>query len=288
MTRLAVMADIHGNLAALEAVLADVARVAPDRVVVNGDVINRGPQSRECLGIIRDTGWPVVFGNHEEYVLKFRDDDIPEEWRTDWYLPTRRVAEELSDDDIAFIRALPWHFVVDEPGLPAIRIVHGSPRHLNEGLGYWLSNAELCEIIAGVPEPVVIGAHSHRPFERHVDGRWVLNCGAVGAPFNGNPAAQYLVLDGSDGAWQADFRAVPYDRTPTYEAWAQGNLLARSMIAQVFKFEVETASFHFMAYENFCDAHDLPRNELPSFLRYRALVEQGVLVHGRYVDSARE
>lgn len=269
MARVAILADIHGNLPAFEAVLADLRAVAPDVVVVNGDVINRGPQSKECLQIVRESGWPVTFGNHEDYVLKGVCGDVPPDWTTDWFLPVRSVSEALTADEIAYIQALPWSHVVDVPGLPAIHVTHGSPRALNDGLGPWLSDGELLDVASRVPEPVIVGAHSHRAFEHHVDGRWVLNCGSVGDPFNGNPAAQYLVLTGQGGAWQADFRAVPYDRDRTYAAWDATGYMDRSMSAQVFKFEVETATFHLLAYERFCGKHNLPKNEMSSFVRYR-------------------
>jgi predicted phosphodiesterase len=269
MTRIVILADIHGNLPALDAVLPDIERLAPDQVIVNGDVVNRGPQSKECLAAIRATGWPVVFGNHEEYVLKFAADDVPDEWRADFWLPFHRVVEELDDEEIAYIKALPWHYVVDAPGLPAIRIVHGSTRRLNEGLGFWLTDEELLEAIRDAPEPVVVGAHAHRPFDHRIGERWVLNCGAIGAPYNGNPAAQYLVLTAQDGAWQADFRVVPYDRTPVYEAWERTGYMQRCMVAQVFKYELETATFHLMSYFDFCKVRGLERNDLASFRRYR-------------------
>jgi predicted phosphodiesterase len=238
-------------------------------VVVDGDLINRGPQSKECLAAIRATGWPVVFGNHEDYVLKFGTPDRPPDWNSDWWLPPRRGWEELSVDEIAYLTELPWHHVIDAPGLPALRIVHGSPRALNEGLGFWMSDAELLAAVAGTPEPVVIGAHTHRPFDRRLNGHWVLNCGAVGAPFNGNPSAQYLVLTGHDGAWQTDFRAIPYDRTPVYEAWERTGYMARSVVAQIFKYEVETATFHLPSFIGFCEARDLEPNAMSSFVLYR-------------------
>lgn len=269
MARFAILADIHGNLPALEAVLRDLETVAPDAVIVNGDVINRGPQSRECLALVRAQGWRVVFGNHEDYVLKGVDGDVPPLWSSDWFLPTRSVAESLTAEEAAYLRALPWHDVIDVPGLPAVRVMHGSPRALNDGLGPWLTDRELLDTVSSVPEPVIVGAHSHRPFDHRVDGRWVMNCGSVGVPFNGNPAAQYLVLTGARGAWEADFRAVPYDRTLTYAAWEATGHLERSMAARVFKYEVETATFHLMAYEQFCKRHDLPLNEPGSFARYR-------------------
>jgi predicted phosphodiesterase len=269
MTRVAVLADIHGNLPALEAVIDDLDHLAPDHVIVAGDVVNRGPQSIECLAAIRSFGWPMVYGNHEDYVLKFDTGDVPAEWYTDWWLPTRSVAEALTPDDKTYLRSLPWAWVVDEPGLPAIRVVHGSPRRLNEGLGFWMTKAELLESVQGVPESVIVGAHTHRPFEARVADRWILNCGALGAPFNGDPAAQYVLLTESNHTWEAEFRSIPYDHAPLYEAWERGGHLQRSMIAQVFKYEVETATFHLMSYMDFCDAHGLDVNTLASFEWYR-------------------
>jgi predicted phosphodiesterase len=270
MTRIAIIADVHGNLPALEAVQADLLEVAPDQVIVNGDVINRGPQSGECLQAVRVEGWPVVFGNHEEYVLKCAAGELPDEWDTDWWLPTRSVAENLSAEEIAYLGALPWAHVIRVPGLPPVRVVHGSPRALNEGLGFWMSDAEITETIQDVPEPVIVTAHTHRPFDHHVGARWVLNGGAVGVPFNGDPAAQYLVLDGQNGAWQAEFRAVSYDRAPVYAAWERSGQLERSTVAQVFKFELETATFHFMAFVRYCEQHGLELNDQASFVEYRA------------------
>jgi predicted phosphodiesterase len=270
MARVAILADIHGNLPAFEAVLADLRDVAPDEVVVNGDIINRGPQSKECLQIVRESGWHVTYGNHEDYVLKgVRRDDLPPEWDTDWFLPVRSVSESLNPDEIAYISALPWSHVIDVPGLPAVHVTHGSPRALNDGLGPWYDDADLLDALSLVPQRVIVGAHSHRPFDHHVDGHWALNCGSVGDPFNGNPAAQYLVLTGQGGAWQADFRAIPYDRERTYAAWNITGYMERSMSAQVFKLEVETATFHLLAYERFCAKHELPKNEMRSFQRYR-------------------
>lgn len=269
MVRITILSDIHGNLPALEAVMADLRQAAPDQVIVNGDVINRGPQSQACLQAIRATGWPVVFGNHEEYMLKWFDGEVPEKWRNGFWSPFQRVAAELSAAEVAYIRALPREYVVEVPHLPAMRIVHGSQRALNEALGFWMSDAELLAAVAGAPEPVVVSAHSHRTFERRVGERWMLNSGSVGAPFNGDPGAQYLVMTARGGQWAAEFRSVPYDRAPVYSAWEDSGDLARSMSAQVFKYEVETATFHLGAYIQFCKDHALEFNAPVSFDQYR-------------------
>jgi predicted phosphodiesterase len=275
MTRIAILADIHGNLPALDAALADLTgTVAPDQVIVNGDIVNRGPQSRECLQAIRATGWPVVFGNHEDYALKRRDGAVPEEWATPFWDVFSFIADEFSDEEIAYMRALPWHHAIEEPGLPAIRITHGSMRAINDGLGFWMSDEELLEAILHAPEPVVIGAHTHRTFERRVGERWALNCGAIGAPFNGNPDAQYLVMTARDGHWEMEFRSVPYDRAPVYAAWERTGYLKRSACAQIFKYELETATFHLKSYLAFCRLHGLDENAPTSVEQYRWAARQ--------------
>lgn len=267
--RIAIISDIHGNLPALEAVLCDLVQVRPDRVYVNGDVVNRGPQSKECLDRVRALGWPVVFGNHEEYVLKCRLGAPGEDWTSPFWLPVRHLAEdELTADDIAFLKTLPRSRLIALPGLPAIRLVHGSLRALNEGLGFWMTDDELLAAVASAPEPVVIGAHTHRTYQRQVSGRWVLNSGAVGAPYNGDPAAQYLLLTGRDGAWQAMFRAVPYDRAPVYAAWARSGFLEVSVAARLMQYELQTATYHFGPFFDFCAAHGYDSNDAAAFEQY--------------------
>ena len=284
MVRIAIVSDIHGNLPALEAVLRDLEQVTPDRVYVNGDVVNRGPQSKECLDRVRALGWPVVFGNHEEYVLKCRHGAPGEEWGSAFWLPVRRLAEdELSADDIAYLEALPHSRLIALPGLPAVRLVHGSLRALNEGLGFWMTDDELLAAVDTAPEPVVIGAHTHRTYQRRVGRRWVLNSGAVGAPYNGDPAAQYLLLTVRDGAWGAEFRAVPYDRAPVYAAWARTGYLEVSVAARLMQYELQTATYHFGPYFDFCATYGYDSNDDAAFEQYVFLsrdVPPGRSLHG--------
>ncbi len=272
MARFAVLADIHGNLPALEAVMADLRTVAPDRVIVAGDVVNRGPQSKECVQAIRATGWPVLFGNHEEYVLKYVDHLASPDWYGESWRPFLQVVEELDADEIAYFRTLPHFLIVDAPNLPPIRVVHGSPRALNDGYGPWQTEAHLLESAHLAPETIQIGAHTHRAMNRRLGDRWLLNTGSVGAPFNGNPCAQYLVMTAQNGTWQADFRCVPYDRARTYAAWDRTGYLGHSTTGQIFKLEVETATYHYYPYIDFCKANALDEMQMSSFDAYRAAV----------------
>ncbi len=270
MVRVAIVSDIHGNLPALEAVLRDLEVVRPDRVIVNGDVVNRGPQSKECLDRVRALGWPIVFGNHEDYVLKCRQWADDRDWgHSAWSLVRKLAQEVMTNADMAYMQSLPRTMVIEEPGLPSVRLVHGSMRALNDGLGYWLSDDGLLAAVEGAPEPVIIGAHTHRTFERRVGDKWILNSGSVGFPYNGNPHAQYLLLTGHDGEWQATFREVVYDRQDVYAAWEETGDLEVSGLSNIMKFELETATYHVGPYIDFCERHGLEIDDVVAFQRYR-------------------
>ena len=269
MVQVAVISDIHGNLPALQAVIEDLRRISPDVVVVDGDIINRGPQSRECLAAVREQGYTVVYGNHEDYAIRRRSPRIPPEWLIPFFAPFQEVADSLSAEEAAVFEHLPRAFVLQWPELPAVRMTHGSPRALNHGIGPWLEPTELDALLDMIPEPVLVGAHTHRAFEhRRADGHMALNCGAVGVPYNGDPRAQYLLLHGEDGAWQPEFRAVPYDRERVRRAYAARDAF-RHTINHVFMYEIETATFHLGPYLGYCRERALDPNVLANFERYR-------------------
>jgi predicted phosphodiesterase len=211
----------------------------------------------------------VVFGNHEEYVLKYVNSSAPPEWYGDLWEPFLSVVRELTAEELAWMQDLPHFYRVEIGSLPAIRVVHGSPRGLSDGLGFWLSDQQLLEAIQPAPEPVIVAAHTHRTMDRRVGPRWVINSGAVGVPFNGDPRAQYVLLTTQNGTMQADFRRVVYDRTPVYEAWDRAGYIGRSTIAKVFKYEIETATYHFNAYLQYCESNGLDQAEMASFDQYR-------------------
>ncbi len=269
MVQVAVIADIHGNLPALQAVIEDIHHIEPDIVVVNGDMINRGPQSRECVAAVRAQRWTVVYGNHEDYAIRRRTPKMPPEWLIPFFAPFQEVADSLNAEEAAYLEHLPRALVLHWPELPPVRMMHGSPRALNDGIGPWLDTTELDALLDTVPEAVLVGAHTHRAFEhRRADGHMALNCGAVGVPYNGDTRAQYLLLHGEHGAWQPEFRGVPYDHQRVREAYeARGAF--RHTINHLFMYEIETATFHLRPYLSFCREHALDPNEVTSFHRYR-------------------
>lgn len=260
MPRFAVIADLHGNLPALNAVLSDLERVQPDRVVVAGDFVNRGPQSRAVLERIAPFGFPAISGNHDTWLCTLaRGDHHPLDWGDSWWTPVRLATAELSLDWVEWLDRLPPTLRLELPGAAPVRIVHGSPRHSREGMGRMRTDAQVAESLAGVEETTVIGAHIHYPYERHIGNRHVVVVGAVGCPFNGDVNAQYGLFTWDGDAWQFEHRSVTYDHAPLYEAWHTGGYLADgSFSSELMLLEHRTARTHYVPFWEWCMERGLP------------------------------
>ncbi len=254
--RFAVIADIHGNLPALDAVLADLEEVQPDRVVVAGDFVNRGPQSRAVLERLAPYGFPAISGNHDTWLVALsRGEHQPPDWGTSWTTPVQLAVADLTPERVAWLDGLPFSMRLELPGAEPVRIVHGSPRHSREGMGRMRSNPQVAEAVADVEERTVIGAHIHYPYERVMDGRHVVVVGAVGCPFNGDINAQYglFTWDGDAGRWRFEHRSIPYDHEPVYAAWRDGGYLDDgSLASELMQLEHRTARTHYVPFWEWC------------------------------------
>ncbi len=268
MFRAAILSDIHGNIPALEAVLTDIRRAAPDQVIVAGDLVGRGPQSREVLETVTATGWPVIMGNHEEFQVQCAQGNVPDNWHDGWWNPTRMVIESLGAQWIAWMAALPFQHILEVPGALPILVVHGSPRQTYEGLNPHDSDEKILDILAGTPYPVVVSGHTHYAMNRHVGSYHVINAGSVGAPFD-HPGAQYALLEWNGQAWDVNLRRVPYDREQTLRIWRETGFWDSGIAARVFAYELETAQFHFYHYVRYCEERGLQLNAEASFVAYR-------------------
>jgi predicted phosphodiesterase len=212
--RLAFLADIHGNLPALEAVVEDLRVVAPDAVYLVGDQINRCPWNNEVMDLVADRGWPAIQGNHEIVVGAVASDVVPPIFLNRARFPDAWwTVETLAPVHLESMRRLPAEMRVESAVLPTIRLFHGVPGDPFIGLLPESMDDALVQILAPVEETVVVCAHTHRPMWRRA-GRWeVFNGGSVGMPYNRDPRSQYLVLTEGAGQWRPDFRKVDYDRT---------------------------------------------------------------------------
>ena len=192
--RLAVMADIHGNLDALQAVLRDMAARGVDRVLVNGDVVNRGPDSAEVLELLLTLpGLDFTLGNHDDLLRLWarRSPDLPPAWFSDpfWEGAAAWSAEQLGRAGLLDVpQAWPMSRAVEVAGLPPILAAHGTAEHYREGLSERMAPERLRAVSRGFP--VLVGSHIHRPVLHQTPDVLVLGTGAVGVSADGDPRAR--------------------------------------------------------------------------------------------------
>ena len=251
------IADIHANDHALEAVLEDILAQKVDMVVVNGDMVNRGPNNVAVLERLLYSDFPFslrfTMGNHDDLMRKWveRDSDIPVAWFDDpfWQGMAWSAAQIAAAGLIPALCDLPMTQSLKLPQAPSLLISHGSPRHYREGYGEYLTDETLSEILEMHPADILIGSHTHRPLQRRWGKHTVLNSGAVGTPFNGDPRAQYLLLHLQANLWQVEFRAVDYDRAAALAAFEDSGMLAEGGVsARIFYEELRSARPLYMRF----------------------------------------
>ncbi|HEX2194917.1 MAG TPA: metallophosphoesterase family protein [Candidatus Limnocylindria bacterium] len=230
--RLAVLSDIHSNLAALEAVRNDLPRV--DEIWVLGDIVGYGPQPNEVIVALQQMGARSVLGNHDAAAIGTID--------SGWFNPDaaraiRWTSERIDDNSRAYMATLPE--VRTEGELTA---VHGSPR---DPMWEYVTGASVAAANFGAfSTDLCLHGHTHVPIVFRADdgkvaavastpdepvsvraGRSLVNPGSVGQPRDGNPAASYLVMD--TDADVVEFRRISYDVAATQKAMRDAGLPPR-------------------------------------------------------------
>jgi predicted phosphodiesterase len=268
--KVAVLADIHGNVPALEVVIADVLEQGVDEVLVGGDLVGRGPEGSKVARRVRDLGWPSVRGNHEDYLLAFRRRQVPPDWlESEEWAATRWMSAELGGDDERYLDTFP--FSLSSRVAPGLRLVHASPASYNQGLGVWTTDAELEAHLDSIDETVLVCGHTHRPMLRRLGRRAVINVGAVGLPFNRDRRAQYVVLQHRGDGWDAEFRRVDYDVESVLDVYRRSGFLAQGGVtAELLRLELIHARPFVVPFIEWAKALGFPpaRLRLDAFLGF--------------------
>jgi putative phosphoesterase len=214
--RLGLISDIHGNLLALEAVLAELEREAPDRLICLGDVV-AGPRANDALARVRALDCPVIMGNWDAWSADGMPDasnpveqllyDIGAFW-----------AERLGEDDRDFIRTFVPRMQLDLDGTTLL-CFHGSPTSYDDWIVATTSDNDVEEMLGGYDAPVLVGGHTHLQMVRRYSDSLFVNPGSVGLPFELwslagvqiAPRAEYAILTAEDGRLAVDLRRTTYD-----------------------------------------------------------------------------
>ncbi len=214
-SRIALFSDLHGNRAATEAVLAAIAAAAPDAVYCLGDLVGYGPYPNETIDLVRSRGIPTVVGNYDDGVGWDRDDcgcayrDSVEAERGQRSLVWTRAA--VTDDRKAYLRALPFDIRFEVEGW-RVRLVHGSPRRINEYLFEDRDPRSLERIARDADCDLLAFGHTHKPWVRQIGATLFVNAGSAGKPKDGDPRACWALLSVASGRPpEVTFHRVPYD-----------------------------------------------------------------------------
>ncbi len=197
MTTVAFFSDVHGNLAALEAVLAEVRARHVDRVYCLGDLVGYGPHPNEVIDAIRVEGVSTIMGNYDEGVgfdlghcgCFYADAEAKRIGAASYTFTSDAVTVEGK----AYLRALPRELRL-EIGEQRVHLVHGSPRKINEYLLPTRDERTFERIAAAETADVLVFGHTHRPWHRTFGEVLFVNVGSVGRPTDGDPRAAYTVL----------------------------------------------------------------------------------------------
>lgn len=274
LVRIAVLSDIHGNAAALEAVLDDIERADVDRVYVLGDVVNGGPEPEVCWTRVRERADGILAGNHERYVLSAaaRDPRFDEEaWG-----PAHWTARQMSLRALAELEALPATIELDASGRDhsserGTLLCHASPRSDDDMMFPDTPADDVRPMLAGVPHATVVRGHNHEVFERTIDGVRVIAIGAVGLSFGDRTGAEYTLLEAGAEGWIVRNRRVRYDVEATLRACRDtGYLEDAGPVARLFAAEIATGRKHlspFMRTYYEPSEHDSLRTAVDRYLR---------------------
>jgi putative phosphoesterase len=212
--RVAVITDIHANLAALEATLQWIDEEGIQRIYCGGDLVGYGAYPNEVCALIEARAIPTIYGNYDYAIARDLDDcGCAYVTEHDRELGQLSVAWTLEHTDPAakdFMRTLPFDLRF-EVGDTSVHLVHGSPRKVNEYL-FEDKPASLYERLAGAEDAdALVFGHTHKPWIREHGGVLFVNCGSVGKPKDGDPRAGFAILGDSGGRLDVTIQRVDYD-----------------------------------------------------------------------------
>lgn len=234
-TRLAVLSDVHGNLAALSAVLGEIERARPDAVAVAGDLVFNGPEPAAVIERIRAleaVGTSIVQGNTDIAVADFDFaaafpwmPDIPESFRAaaEW------AHERLDDDALAWLRRLPAErrLLLDDS---LVLVCHASPGSQTAGFLADLDPAAVVEMAGRTDARIICCGHTHVPEVRDLGWKVIVNDGSCGYAFDGDPSASWALVEVEGDEVRAVIQRTAYDAGSVADA-----ISARGLPGDVYR-----------------------------------------------------
>lgn len=231
--RIAIYSDVHGNLTALQTVLADIKKQAPDLVAFAGDLCLMGPRPRACLELARDATDIFVYGNTDEMIHTPLNipDDAPDGQRARWESFNELgqwTHEQLGPEHVAWLERLPFSHRIGPTAVPTddLLITHANPLDVNrvlvptdefqqEVLGEvkWANSEwDLRPLLESTTAGIIAFGHLHVPNVRRWNNMILANISSVNLPADGDERAKYGLLTWRKGeGWTVEKRVVAYN-----------------------------------------------------------------------------
>lgn len=239
MTRIALFGDIHGNVQATEATLRDIDQSSPDSAICLGDLVGYGANPNEVIDLVRTRDIPVIMGNYDDGIGFDRGDCgcayKDEVEKANGERSIAWTAAHVTAGNKEWLQTLLPELRLEIDGV-RIRIVHGSPRRINEYLFEDRDPASLERIARSADCDVLVFGHTHKPWTRQIADVQFVNAGSVGKPKDGDSRACWAMLQiGDDGEVDVSYQRVEYDI-----AAAAAAIRAADGLPDVYAVDIET------------------------------------------------
>ncbi len=220
--KLALIADIHGNLFAFDAVLEDIRQRKIEQILCLGDVVSSGPQPREALQRLREIGCPTVMGNTDAWVIEPSLHTYPDLYGQNLQDIEYWSSQQLTEEDKTFISTfqptIEWVFGEKT----TLLAYHGSPRSYMERILPTTPTEQLDEFFADTTAQILVGGHTHQQLFLRYRDKLVLNPGSVGLPLDRQrarreiearnpPWGEYAILNSEGNQFSVELLRVPFD-----------------------------------------------------------------------------
>lgn len=223
------MADIHGNLQALEAVLRYTRNQGISNYIIAGDLISDCPNPNEVIDVIKGlTPW-VIKGNREESIIELLEDH-----KNKWHLYSQFnsmvwTGRQLTEPNRIYIQQLQEQMVVSPENSIDIRVVHGSPNHIYEHL-FFHDKVRIKEVMNELEEAILVCGHTHEQWHMSVEDKLMINPGSVGVSFNDHSTAEFTILSIENDQWHVEEKHVKYDLSDLVQAYLDNGIKQRDDI----------------------------------------------------------
>ncbi len=208
--RVAVLADIHGNLPACEAVLEDIARTAPDHIVAAGDLALRGAHPRETVQLLLDRCDALLMGNTDCYIAgnylggAYREKD---HWKSDLLGWTR---DQLGSELVQSLGQLPFSVRYSPRRGQDLFVCHANPRNLEDSIEPTMDENHLRRFLGGLDAAALAFGHLHFPYRRRVGRMLIADVASAGIPRDGDLRPAWGLFTWTPRGWRVQIRRVRY------------------------------------------------------------------------------